>query len=280
MIDPRIEDLLNQEIDGEATDEQRTALQDELPAFPEAQSYRDDLQKLQKVLLAAKEVEAPSALRDEILFRVDQARDNTRTASLATAQFAEAGAGESPGFWQSLLGGLRSGFRDVSGLRRREIFTFAAGATFGIVLLFVSSNRMTSIPDGAFPGAMVPLSTIADATLVDSAALQGDNVQGHIEIARNAGYLFASIQVQSPQPVTIELQFDSQVLAIRGITQNIGDAPLQAALEAGRVEIQHQGDNTYHLTMEDRGNSNRASEVRIRLNTAGQIIDKTFRTTK
>ena len=65
-------------------------------------------------------------------------------------------------------------------------------------------------------------------------------------------------------------------LVVGGITQAIGGTPLQAGLETGRVEIQHIGRNTYHLTMEDRGNG--ISQVRVRLNSEGQVLEKTLRT--
>jgi len=83
MTDPRLNELIQAEIDGELDAQQRAELARRLLADPAARAERDDLRRVCTALDAIPQLEPPPDLRDKVLAALPHSRPLTRTARVA-----------------------------------------------------------------------------------------------------------------------------------------------------------------------------------------------------
>jgi hypothetical protein len=83
MTDPRLNELIQADIDGELDAQQRAELARRLLADPAARAERDELRRVCTSLDAIPQVEPPPDLRDNVLAALPHSRPLTRTARAA-----------------------------------------------------------------------------------------------------------------------------------------------------------------------------------------------------
>lgn len=262
MIEGKFEAILNRKVDGEISTAEAEELKEYLAGNPEAQSYAEDLDGLCRMLREVKEIDPPHDLKDEILARV-------RQASAPTVHKATLDLEEDDGWFAVLVETVRGW------MRPQLAYGFVAGAAAGVLLLsvFTDSTRF-GIDESSLPGAMMPVESTAFSS-IDTAQLQLDGTRMGLETKRHEDRLLGEIHVESAQPVQIVLEFDGASVSPVGFWRR-ESSNARIEVGAGRIQIAHQGANTYQVLLTDGPAS--AGELTVRLHAEDEVTEQKLRT--
>jgi len=185
MIEPTYIELMNMELDGTATESQRSQLRRYLEGHPEAATYYDELARVVRRLNAEPQVEPPAQLHPRIMAAVDRAeREPLRAggwfASLLAPSgrtFATFGMGLAAGVFLlaavpaalaviTLLAGVREAPHPVRAATRAGLSRGGLDRAFwrylGVLLLFTLGNSTDALlilraSDLGVTAALVPV---------------------------------------------------------------------------------------------------------------------------
>ncbi len=185
MLEKKVLDLLNQELDGVNSEKERAAVRRVLQKKPEARKYFEDLQEISLVLRRVKDVPAPAHLKGRILNALPFPKQTAAVRVIPARSF---------------LQDLRSN------LRIRYAYTFAGGALAGILLfaLFTGQPSDTSNLTGT-------MASNQPAVVAESKAnINLAEVTGTVNARRFASTVVADFDLNVPQEVDVIVNFNQQ----------------------------------------------------------------------
>ena len=222
MLEKKVLDLLNQELDGVNSDKERETVQKILHRKPEARKYLEDLQEMSLMFRRAKDVPVPAHLKGRILNALPFPK------SAVPVRLSPA---------RSFLQELRTN------LRYRYVYTFAGGAIAGIFLFAVFSSQPADSTN--MTGTMASGQPVALAE--SKTEIRLNEVTGTINAHRFPSTVVADLDLQVPQEIDVVLNFDQQQLQFDSF-HPVADAQVTLVALEGQVRLTVSGQNKYSVT--------------------------------
>jgi hypothetical protein len=246
MLEKKILDLLNQELDGVNSDKDRAAIQKVLRKKPEARKYLEDLQEMSLMFRRTNDIPAPAHLKSRILDALP---------------FPKPTAPVRPSSARSFLQELRSG------LNYRYVYSFAGGALAGILLFVLftyppadSTNMAGTIASGQ-PTAFTEAK--ADVNL--------NEITGTVIARRFPTRIVADLDLKAPQEVDVVLNFDQQQIQFDSF-RPVADAHGTLVVLEGQLRLTVSGERKYEITFA--GNTESRSPIAVRLFARGILLSE------
>lgn len=223
MLEKKVLDLLNQELDNTNSDKDQARIRRILEKKPEARKYLDDLQEMSLMFRRVNDVPPPSHLKSRIL----NALPFPKPARVVHS---------SP---------IRAFLREVqTGLRLRYAYAFAGGAVAGILLfaLFTSQPADSENMAGTM-GANQP-AVLAEA----GANVNLGEVSGTITAKQLASSIVVDLVLKADREVDVVLNFDPRSIRFDSFRPAENAVGTFAVLN-GQLRITLSGQQTYRITM-------------------------------
>lgn len=211
MIEPKIEELIQLEIDGQNTPEDSRRLWAALEADPLAQAYYERMHAMALELEKLGLVDAPADLRTEIEHRIAPLGRGVRASS-------------------------RPGIRRSLG--RRDLFAFATGIAAGVALFAVLSRDSLPGQDldpSALSGSMVLNPHAGVLPVVDRHTFEAEQLRADVQVRAGQDFVVAEIELHNPGSLELVLQYDPAVLALVGCERPAAET---GELHLGSRELQ------------------------------------------
>lgn len=238
MIDERAIALINLELDGEITDDERKELTGILEASREARDYRDSYRQMHALLSDAPRQDLPRDLHERVMSGMQAPVRVTRP----------------------------------SGGRLPAIVRYGLAASVG---LMVAVGFYEAQPHSADVGAMT--GTIAPANgnrLLDSYDLDQVGTRARARLSRHDGSIVLDVNLQADEPTDIDIDLGPAALRLDGFTQQSGQA---AAISFDNQVLRIRGNGRQHfsVSLSSTGDAVRDSEfVVLGFSRNGRLIDK------
>jgi hypothetical protein len=212
-LDEGYEELIQREIDGDTSEQEKTALKDYVAANAEAQSLHAGLKKLTEVLNRVEPVKPPADLAKSIL------------AALSPRRHAQARV-----------------LRPRSWLARYPILKFgyaiAAGLILGLLLHPFLFNQTSTLPATDVQGSMIPRLS------GDQMLLNLDGGSGSVTLRVSDSIASLEFDLDSREPARLEVGFDKGQVEFKGFNQQTNSVDSFAA-EPGRIVVQCEGKHRF-----------------------------------
>lgn len=257
MIDEKIEAILNEEIDGVATPEDRARLREILESNPEARAYSDDLRAVVHSLDQARLEEPPTSIKANVL-RMIEAREAERLAA-ASPRHAPSGV---RGWVHEALGALSRRPAWGGGL------VFASGLAVGLVV-FTLLGRSPVLDTADLTGTMVPVQERFERIDMRSIGLEG--VEGRVETGISPEGRALHLDLRSSREVEVTVGFAGKPQTFRGFYQLEPEAGL-VSFDPGGLRILHRGQNRYLLTLS--GDGDAPAEIVVQIRAGGEVFEE------
>ena len=256
MNGPFDEDLLQRVLDGAASSDDATRLRESVAADAEVRARYTEMQRLFALLDGVKAVDPPPEFKERLL----------RTLRQQTRDTAEAG---------TVRGRLHAAFEAIrSHLTPGTVYGFAAGAIAGVALFVALDGPMPARLDGGAPGVMLPRARFESARIVDSVDLAALGFTGAVRTRVVDGGILAEIDCRSAEAATVIVEFDGSALPVLSFEQ--GGAMGAAALEPGRIRIEHRGTNQYWVVFGP--STTEVSSLNVKVVIGGSTLERVVRT--
>lgn len=249
-IDPKYIDLMNADIDGEISADDRVKLEDYLAGHPEARAYRDELAALCAELDNVEFIEPPAELKRAVLDAVTR-QSAARPGSMTID-------------WRL---GLRALFGSAAA---RYAMSFAAGAILAYTV--ISSDQ---IYRHAFDDVTDLVGTISQpgATAMQSNEYQIrlglSEIAGSVNLDRAGSILILNFDLVSRAPIEIVADIDDPDIWFTGFAQLESEGTSIAA-ETGRVTVRMTGQRRYAVYLYN--TSQAAATISLRFYSGGTLI--------
>jgi predicted anti-sigma-YlaC factor YlaD len=248
MINQRIIELINQELDGTTSATKSARLYRHLEKSPEAQAYFDGQKKLHGILDRAKQVEPPASLKTGILNAV-RASVKPERAKLSILEVIVT--------------------RLSSPAVPRYGFAVASGICIGMLIFAVLTGGIESATQpeqiaGTMGAVASPAGTVADYGI-----LEGVSTTSSVQVVTAGLQVFVEAEVEGSDSYEITLIFPSEEYAVVGIRRHAG-VLTSVRSETGSVSatIGHSGRFIVELDRIGPG----GPPVRIELRQSGTLV--------
>ena len=246
MLEKKVLDLLNQELDGTNSEKERVAVQNILQKRPKARKYFEDLQEISLIFQRTKNVPVPSHLKNRIL--------NALPFPKPAAPIRLAPA-------RSFLNELRTN------LRYRYTYVFASGAVAGILLFAVFTSQPADSTNMIGTMASGQPAALAEA----NANIKLNEITGTITARRFDSKVVADLNLQVPQEVDVILNFDEQQLRFDSF-HPVADAQGTLVILEGQVRLTVSGQHQYQMTFT--GNQDSRPPITVKLFARGILLSE------
>ncbi len=247
MIDPRHEELLHKQLDGEATPAEEAELERLLADHGELRSRREELERLFGVLASTPAVVPTEGFAERILRGV-RALPAYRPREPWTA---------------ALVRFFQPGWRPAA--------YFAAGALAAVALVAAFAPRL-SLEDSAgtlLPEAHFVRGRVADRQVVQ---LQDGSATFRLRTAA-AGIVWLEMDVRTESPLDVQLTFDPAELTPTGIS--FAPAGAHVVMDAALVHFENAARGDYRAAFSQRS---AAAAVSIRVADGSKVVDTRLQT--
>ncbi len=218
MIEKRYIELMNLEVDGVISDDDKRELTLYLEKNQEAKKYLDELRALTDLLDAHEEIEPPEAFEKDIAEYIFRDRRDKKTTREETG-----------GGW-------------IWRFKRRPALAFATGLAAGIVLfafVYFTAERGTIADYENLYGTIGPAAEQAGRLDITAAG-----VDGSVKLYRVKGRLIARIALQSDTDITARIIHEGSV-SFDGFRVSAGEGERFEAMD-GRIDFtSHPGKTVY-----------------------------------
>lgn len=224
-LDEKYEELIQRQIDGETSEQERTALRDFVAANAEAQTVQNRLLRLAEILNRVEEVEPPTDLSGNIM----AALPAIGRSSTSAAPF------------QSRSGRLLSFFEYF-----KYGFALAAGILIGLVLGPAIFKQATTVNPAGLYGSMAPHATSSDLKPVDQIELNSDGLTGSVRLERQASRAVLEFDISSRTTTEVAVKFDADPVEFNGYNR---ESPGNISLATGNGQINLSCEGKQHFTL-------------------------------
>jgi len=248
-IDPKYIELMNADIDGEISAEDRALLDAFLEDHPDAGRCRDELGETAKFLDSADTLEPPPGLAQSVM------------AHIRPDAIKEKVPGRS-------IGELLGDFFGISPVR--YALSFAAGVV--ITFSIVTSNQASR---SAFDDVTSLVGTMGDPAAATAFARQDvmqltlNEMAGSVSLNSRGSLMILDFDLASIQPVEIVANFDDRDIWFNGFAQ-LESSGTTVAAETGRVTVRMDGQRRYAVYLHNSGG--RAASVDLSFFSAGELL--------
>jgi hypothetical protein len=233
MIDNKILELMNREIDKANTEKESSELNEYLDKNPEAKQHFLELVKMNMLLAKIPDMDPPADMKMNIMNSIDL----NKYAKKA----------KQPNFFQSL-----AEFFTVRP-KLRLVTTFAIGAAFGLALFAVSDKYIGAdfpLDQSHLSGTIMIEKELAEFVVIGSKPIETNYFNGTFELKRSGTDLLADIVLNSKVPAKITINIDNNHTVFKGFNQlaytysgvNITDTD---------INWEHFGNNRFLINLED-----------------------------
>jgi anti-sigma factor RsiW len=250
-MDPRDEELLNRELDGEATPEEVVELRRLVALRPELRARYEGLRALVRALERVKDGEVPEDLRGDVLRRIA-----ARPVPAAPR----------PG-WRAALGAALS--RQPA---FRFAFVFAGGLALGILASALAVRLAPSADVAMLAGTMLPESRLARLEPASRERLELGDAKGEAATRAARGRVLAEVDLDSSAAVTLTLEFDPAALTPLVFRQD--GAGRDVVLDSRGLRLSHLGHGRYSLLFEVKATT--PAPLRLRLVSGAGLLERTL----
>ncbi len=216
-LDERHEELIQRDIDGETSDQEKIALRDYVTNNEEARNLEAGLTKLARILMHVESVDPPADLAKSIAAALPPRR---RTPASVLV----------PRSWLARFPALKYGY------------ALAAGLILGLALHPFLFNQASIPPGSDLRGSMVP--RIPGGQL----SLNSDGVSSMISLRAADSVATLELDLESQKTVQFEVGFDSAQVEVKGLNQQISSVESFRA-EPGRIIVQCEGKHCFTVLL-------------------------------
>jgi hypothetical protein len=251
-VNQEINALVQADLDGVITPEQRARLQEQLESSEEVRAFYADCQQLVEALNGLEALEPPPGMDDSILAAV---RDRVAAPLAAPAEQEEPESG------------LRSLFAIWFNF---PVLRYASAFLLGALLTTLLSDRNV---DGA-PSSVVNLagtmSPVPEFALVQTRQLQSEGADLRLDLLKSDDLLQIRFSVDSDAPVELEMLYAIDAYGLFGFSQESGALGNLTAKD-GALTLQALGQRGFAVFLTRR--SADTSEIELRLRREGETIE-------
>jgi hypothetical protein len=254
MSNDRYIELINQDVDGTISTDEKHELDVYLADHPDARRLHEQLKELPRLLSEVKQVEPPPQLKQEIISRL-QAGSYRREQRRA----------KSAGF---RLFGVDFDFKYAYG--------FAAGLIFGVAVYAIALVGVAQ--DGQLDpldisGTALQRGASGETRTADSFAFDVEGAQGRLQADIGRDQAIIHIYVTSQRAIEIALNFNRNQVDFKGYRLTPGQNG-EIKISAGGVRLVHEGDCEYHLLFGLL--SGLKSDIRFEIYADGLLFERTI----
>jgi hypothetical protein len=239
MIDDKYIELMNLEIDGALSDEDRHKLERYLESHADALEHYNALRNTTDILNGTEEIEPPAALSRDIIESIFERHSEAKGRCLSTGGVT----------WRTF--------------RWRPGFAFAAGIIAGLFLFASALLFIMKSPagEGNFYGTIAGLK---DATAQRTAVIDGPGVQGLVRTRRSGETIVAELEIWSPDEILVQFIHGDDIY-FEGVRTERPGTP-RISVFADRIELALTGKGEYIIGLNDRSGSRSPIDLRITSN--------------
>ncbi|MFH1501805.1 MAG: hypothetical protein ABIG03_02030 [Candidatus Eisenbacteria bacterium] len=256
MIDARLMELMNREVDGENSPEESAELERVLETNADARAYYDDLVELGRRFGEAGEVTPPATLRSEIL---------SLTSRRPAAERRPAVGRPAARRRRSLIpDDLRNLFTP------RVAYAFAAGVAAGAVLLALVTGAgigTTAVDPNALRGTLAPWEPPSDIDAGECLEFDVPGGWGSGCISYSSGNIWAELHLDTDGETEVVFVHDGDVRFDRFQVVEAGEHSV--SVSSGRASLTHTGLGDYVIFFEDEDSS--LSPLGVEVYAAGEL---------
>jgi hypothetical protein len=263
MIDEKIEAMVHEAIDGEASSEDRARLQEILEKDPEIRAYFEDMKILTGTLSRIRLEEPPPSVKAGVLRFVEAQKTNRagtephpRPAAARMPWYREMGAafGRRPAWAGGIL--------------------FASGLAIGAAV-FSLQSRSPVLDTGTLTGSMTPAG--GGFQRVTERSIDFEGVKGSVLTGISPEGHAIQFELRSDRETEVSVGFAGRPQAFRGFFQEKPAAGL-VTFDPGRLLIHHRGENRYLLMLS--GEETFPKEVIVRIRVGERVLEEHLPTTR
>lgn len=237
-------ELIHAKVDGEATDQELSALRDYLALHPEMKNVQAELVKLTDILGQVGELETPADLHGSILATLPPRR-----------LVAEIGQRNS-----------RSRFRIPL---IRYGYALAAGLLVGAALTGIAFKSLSPVEKSDIYGTLAVRENAPRYVVVEQRNLDSPELAGSVELRRSGSNAMIIFDLHGQQAVEVELGFDGSQAGLVSFDQQPGAI---RSVEAKKGTISFQSEGKQHSTVLLTNEKNGQLTLDLRFYIAGKLI--------
>ncbi len=250
MIDERILELINKDIDGVLSPAERTILDEYRSKSPESADVERELRAVATALDGVMPAEAPATLKSRVM------------RSITPPAHRESAA-------RSILSPVINFFRGTSGVRLAYAFSIGIVAGITLFALYDGVRHPGSVEPADVTGTMIIGSSGGQIQPGPAVPITGDRVNGSIGTRFTRQLAIVDVRITSPDAVRAEFTYDPTQLTVRAV-QRGADSRTDLAVSGSTVEVRSAGVDGYTLYFDRKGQDQ--SPVRVALYSAGNLV--------
>jgi hypothetical protein len=219
MIEPKLKELLNRELDGELTSDERTRLGKTLLRNAAARKYQKELRGLATSLASLQPVEPPRHLSNRI-------RAAVHANDVLVVPTKSAWHVNFPAFLRSPA-------------VNRYAYVAAGSLVLCLILFFVISNvnGPAAVGDADLVGTLVLEGHVAGFSEGERTEINADAIRGNIETQFRSGLCLLRINLQSPEAFTAFIQTDPSAVQVEAVRHSGSASGAQVTFRDGEISL-------------------------------------------
>ena len=243
-LDDKFIRLMNADIDGTASESERTDLREYLSSLPEARAMYDDLAGLANVLSRVEALEPPAELRREIMAALPVRRPGTRVHERYNVGY----------FWLPVL---------------KYGYALAAGILLGLVLARVPFRNLTLSNPSDLYGTMTAKGPAQQIAAKDQMNLDLADLKGSATLSRISSGVRIGFDLNASRPTQVIVGLGDGQYFFQGFDQETDSAREFEAGE-GRITFLFDGENRSTLLLSARNRA--AVSINLEFLVSGRMV--------
>lgn len=249
MLEERIIQMINADLDGELGQADKEELDAILESSAEARSMRVELLKLTNLLDSVPDLVQPAGLSDQIIDRLAPA---SRKSAFSLASLF-------PSFQPATAG-----------------LAFAAGLLVSVGFYELAPRHGSAVDTASMVGTMVAGQNSQQTVRMDNLAIDQAGVSGTVSLQRNGAFLVLSFDLDSEEITEIEISLTEAGLSFGGFAHaasNDSSTDESFEISGGDLRVVNEGRQAFTVFLQDvtAGNSG-GREVSIGITSGGAQV--------